>query len=131
MVITNFLATNRMIWGQSPADVSHTYDNLFTPADYTFSIWSIIYLFIAFFLFKDYRNRHQEISQEIKTMGYLFALTFCFNVAWIIAWLAYAIELSLLFNFGLWATLAFLYYQLAISNARPRYTIPILSLIHI
>lgn len=125
MAIVNFLAANRIIWKHNLGDVAHFYDNMFTPADYTFSIWSIIYLAIGFFILKDYQNRNKEVSKEVKTMGYLFVLTCFFNIAWIMAWLAYSIEWSLFFIFGLWATLAFLYYQLAITKARLLYTLPI------
>ena len=58
-------------------------------------------------------------------MGYLFALTCLLNVGWIATWLNYEILWSFVCNIGLWATLAWIYYQLAVSKTRPLYTIPI------
>jgi len=125
MAVANFFAANGFVFGNTPADVSHLYDNMFTPADFTFSIWGLIYLALGYFVIKDFWNRKEDISKESQLIGYWFALTSCLNVAWLITWLGINIQLSFVCIFLLWAALAWLYYQLAINNARPLYTIPI------
>jgi len=65
------------------------------------------------------------VSEEVRIIGYWFALTSVFNVAWLFTWLTLNIQLAFVFIMLLWASLAWLYYQLAIQKARSLYTIPI------
>lgn len=48
-IAVNVLAQLGKINDQTIGEVSHRYPNLFTPADYTFSIWGLIYLSLLLF----------------------------------------------------------------------------------
>ena len=77
MAFINFLAANRIITTNNPGDVSHFYDNMFTPADYAFSIWSFIYLAVGLFVWNSFQNRKQPISAETKKWAIFLPLPVC------------------------------------------------------
>lgn len=45
MIVINILANTLPINNVTTSDIANKYDNLFSPAAYTFSIWIIIYVF--------------------------------------------------------------------------------------
>jgi tryptophan-rich sensory protein len=65
----------------SVGDISHRNPTKFTPADFTFAIWAVIYSFLlSFVLYGFYDSTYAEQA------GYLFAVSCIFNSAWIILW---------------------------------------------
>lgn len=82
VVVINALANILPINGVMTGEVSAAYDNYFTPAGFTFAIWSVIYLgllsFVAFqFLSKTFRP---------DTIGWLFIINGLSNIGWIYSW---------------------------------------------
>jgi hypothetical protein len=82
VIAVNALANILPINGVSTGEVSAQYDNYFTPAGFTFSIWSVIYLGLLVFAI------YQLISKSFKseTIGYLFVINGVANMGWIMAW---------------------------------------------
>jgi len=80
LIIANFIAASGILGNSTPKDVSHLYDTMFTPADFVFSIWGFIYLSLGVFIVKDFRSRKQRVSEEVRIIGYWFALTSVFHL---------------------------------------------------
>lgn len=84
-------------------EVSNTYDNLFTPASYAFSIWGLIFLgLLAFAIFQIHRAYFTRSSTEfISQIGYWFCLANILNSAWVIAFVYDYMGLSVLIMLGI------------------------------
>ncbi|MEM6964868.1 MAG: hypothetical protein AAF573_08895, partial [Bacteroidota bacterium] len=128
LIIINFLAVQLPFFGKAPGDVSDLYPNLLTPADFTFKIWSFVYLFLGIFVYHQYqflRLRDTTIAREVSTIGYLFLGSCILNICWLLAWQSLHIVLSFGCIFVLWLVLIGIYYKLAkLENARWQYVIP-------
>lgn len=89
VIFTNFLAQTGRINNRTIGELSDKYANLFTPADYAFSIWGLIYLgLLAFSIFM-----LQQAYSRGKYTDFIEKTSFWFIVAnvgtclWVIAWL--------------------------------------------
>lgn len=79
MVTINALANILPFAGRTTADISEFTDNLFVPAGFTFSIWGVIYLSLAVFIFYSFWYRKTPIvEQTISNIGYWFFIS-CLN----------------------------------------------------
>jgi translocator protein len=97
----NALANILPINGMNTGEVSALYPSLFTPAGFTFSIWSVIYLLLIGFVIVQFSIQTKTYFTELS----LWFLASCvFNMSWILVWhyqLIYAsvlIMLLLLFS---------------------------------
>ena len=54
MIVTNISANLIPINGVRTSEISDSYENLFTPAGFTFSIWGLIYFLLALHIFYEY-----------------------------------------------------------------------------
>ena len=97
LIVNYFLGTSG-INGETMSTVSAKYSNLFTPAGYAFSIWGVIYLFVAGFCVYQAKGLigKKETPAVVEKVGWWFIISCVFNVAWIIAWLNEALALSVL-----------------------------------
>lgn len=91
MLIVNGLAgSTTILGGQTTANVSNTYENLFTPAGLTFSIWSVIYLLlIGFCAYVWGLGRTKKLVlkvKELESVTKLMIINFLANMSWILAW---------------------------------------------
>lgn len=90
VLIVNFLANSLPINGMTTGEVSNQYSTLFTPAGYTFAIWSVIFLGLLLFgiyQLSSWINAKNEESKAITSaMGYAVFLNSIANMGWIIAW---------------------------------------------
>lgn len=79
----NALANILPINGMNTGEVSALYPNLFTPAGFTFSIWSAIYLLLIGFVLVQFSIQHRPYFTELS----LWFLASCvFNISWILVW---------------------------------------------
>lgn len=100
MVIVNMAAVILPINGISTAEISDSYPNLFAPAGITFSIWSLIYLFLGIYvIFQFFQNK--EKSKKFTEINKYFIISSLINSAWIFAWQYKFIWLSLILMVGL------------------------------
>lgn len=111
VIAVNLLAELLPIGGVTTGEVSKRYENLFTPAPFTFAIWGVIYLLTAGFVlyqagaFKKERANADEIVERV---GLWFAFSCALNCAWMLLWHYDQIALSTLMLLGLLITLAVL-----------------------
>ena len=56
LAVVNFNAVWFPVWGLTPGDVSDRFPNSFTPPDFTFSIWTFIYILLGVFAFNIFTN---------------------------------------------------------------------------
>ncbi|MFC0185719.1 hypothetical protein ACFFJX_26100 [Pseudarcicella hirudinis] len=87
----NALAEILPINDKTTRQLSDQYPNLFTPAGFTFSIWSVIYLLLlAFTIFQASGFFSKKVSPTVaalhKAVGLDFVLTSFLNASWIIVW---------------------------------------------
>jgi hypothetical protein len=87
MITANTLANTWPINGLTTGAVSDAYPNLFAPAGLTFSIWGLIYLLLAIFVFFQLGLVPALCRWDtIQKIGWLFVLSSVVNAAWIFAW---------------------------------------------
>ncbi len=107
-IIVNALAVILPINGKSTSELSDALPNLFVPAGITFSIWSVIYLFlILFMVYQLVRvlKKEQGDTTYIETIGGWFMLASLANICWIFLWhyqyVSYSLGAMLLLFFSL------------------------------
>jgi translocator protein len=83
MIAVNVLANALPINGLTTGQVSDLYPSLFTPAGITFSIWSVIYFFLAGCIIMAWTNRNSNLIHRILP---LFNASCILNSLWIIVW---------------------------------------------
>lgn len=116
VIAVNSLANIIPIGGQTTGEVSAKYPSLFTPAGYTFSIWSIIYLSLFGFIIFQARPS-QRNNNVIAKIHKLFVLNCLANATWIIVWHFDLIILSLLIMIVILFTLVKIYRLIHITDA--------------
>ena len=128
MIVINFLAIYIPFFGKTPGDVSDIYAHPFTPADFTFKIWSVIYILLGIFIFYQSKNifsQKESVPEEIKLIGYLFFWTCIFNCIWLFTFQSLNILLSFIAIFVLWVLLIIIDYRLTMfTKIRPIFIIP-------
>ncbi len=90
MITVNALANILPINGITTGEVAERYPNLFTPAAFTFAIWGLIYLLLAFYTLYQLgffqRNRTIEKTKLLNQVGVCFSISSLVNALWIFAW---------------------------------------------
>ena len=125
MMVVNAMANYLPINDLTTGAVSALYPNKFVPDGFTFSIWSVIYLWLL--LFVGYTNsvliwlpgvdhRYHRIVSILP----LFWLTCLLNALWILSWHYLQVILSLLLMIGLLFCLVKIYARLGKHPAHPR-----------
>ena len=89
MITANCLSIFLPLNGKTQMQLSEQYDNLFTPAGFTFSIWGIIYTllfgFIIYQAFVLFATHHRD-KQRILAIAPLFIGVCLCNAGWLFAW---------------------------------------------
>jgi len=118
VVGVNVLANALPLGGNTTAELSDAYPNLFVPAGYVFSIWGVIYLLLlAFTVYQASPARRGE--GFLRKIGYLFALSCALNISWIFLWHYEYVIPSLLPMFALLASLILIYTRLDVGRGSP------------
>lgn len=82
-LVINALANILPINGLTTGEVADQYFNLFTPAGFTFGIWSVIYALLLGFMVYTWIRRDDE---DITGMLGWFELSCVLNISWILVW---------------------------------------------
>jgi hypothetical protein len=105
MLFMNYASNTHMFSNATVADISHKYDTLFTPADYAFTIWIVIFLLCTGFVIYQWVLLKNDPQQYIHRTGLWFALSNIANAAWIYCWvnerLGWCVILILILLFAL------------------------------
>ena len=116
VILVNGLANSIPIGGQTTGEVSAKYPSLFTPAGFTFSIWSLIYLGLLVYVVYQALPA-QRSNPALARISSLFIINCLTNAAWIFAWHYEHLFLSLLLILGVLATLVRIYKLLGSEGA--------------
>jgi hypothetical protein len=84
-VVVNGLAVTLPLNGNTTAELSDRFQVLVTPANYVFSIWSIIYILLGAFTLYQALPRMRS-DPDLRAIGYLPVLTGLLNTLWIFLW---------------------------------------------
>lgn len=82
-LVVNALANILPINGLTTGEVADRYPSLFTPAGFTFGIWSVIYALLIAFIIYTWIERNNE---AIMAMLPWFILSCLLNMGWIVVW---------------------------------------------
>lgn len=126
LVLTlNTLAVTLPIAGRNTGEISDFYPNLFVPAGYAFSIWSIIYILLIIFVIiqaKGLFSSTKKAPDYVQNIGWWFVISCLFNASWILAWHYLLTALSVIIMLGILTSLIQIYLRLDIhypSNKNP------------
>ncbi|MCE7062128.1 tryptophan-rich sensory protein [Dyadobacter sp. CY343] len=102
-IIVNYLSNTGVFNNETMASVSASYENLFTPAGYAFSIWGFIYLGLIGFVIYQSKGLlgKSETPEVVNRIGWTFVLSCVANCLWVIAWLYDYTGLSVIIMIGL------------------------------
>lgn len=124
VITTNALANILPLNGQTTGEISNRLPVLFTPAGYVFSIWSLIYLLLIFWVIGLWRNRfNKDALYERRSL--LFIISCVFNIAWIFLWHYEYFLLTVVVMISLLLTLIILYRTYPVQDNRLSSRLPI------
>ncbi|MBK9122503.1 MAG: tryptophan-rich sensory protein [Chloroflexi bacterium] len=114
VVAFNFISQSLPLNGQTSAEIANRYSNmLYFPANYAFSIWGVIYTFLI--IFGVYQALpSQRDNPAVQRIGYLFAASSVFNIAWLTCFHYNQFALSMVMMLLLLGTLLAIYIRLGI-----------------
>ena len=106
-IAVNYLAQTGFINDTTMGEMSRNYSNLFTPADYAFSIWGLIYVallaFSGFMVHQAFTNgKHTDF---IKNTSFWFIVANVGTCLWVFAWLNDFLGVSVVLMFLILAKL--------------------------
>ena len=103
VIVINYLSQIKLFNHTTIGEISKKYDNLFTPADYAFSIWGIIFLSILGYCFFQIKRAFNDKKSKdfIVSTGYWFAIANILNALWVLAFVFDLTGLSVLIMFVL------------------------------
>jgi len=122
IIVTNYLAVTLPLAGNTTGELADMYPNLFTPAGFTFSIWSVIYLSLLVFTIVQSENlfkAQQSAPLFVQNIGIWFFLNAICNVGWLFAWHYEYVGLSVIIMLGILSTLIVIYRRLWIGRYDP------------
>ncbi len=118
MLVVNFLATSLPLNDKATGELSDALPNLFVPAGITFSIWGLIWVLLAAYLFFQLRTVFARKGGGAESgsmvegdpyapgvVGLWFPINMMLNAGWIFAWHYQFVGLSVLVMLALLATL--------------------------
>ncbi|MBD3193858.1 MAG: hypothetical protein GF317_02305 [Candidatus Lokiarchaeota archaeon] len=116
-VLINSLANIIPLGGRNTGQISESFPNLFVPAGFIFSIWSVIYILLAIFSIyqaKDLFNEEKEDLPFLDQISYFFILSSIANILWILFWHYTVVVVTLMLMLILLISLLMIYNNLEI-----------------
>lgn len=114
-VFVNGLSNALPLNGRTAGEISDSFDILFVPAGYVFSIWGVIYL--ALFAYAIYQLLpSQRENPRLRQTGWWFVLSSVANSSWIFLWHYDYVALSVLAMLVLLVSLLNIYLRLGIGK---------------
>ena len=115
-VAFNGMAVALPLNGLTTAEISDRFPVLVTPANYVFSIWSVIYLLLAAFTIWQALPRNRT-DATLRSIGYLPALAGVLNAIWVVLWHFEVFVLTVPVMLGLLLTLIAIHVRLRAARA--------------
>jgi len=112
IIIVCFYLTANLVSlnGKTTIEIANRLPVLFTPSNFTFIIWGIIYTFLAIWIYGFWSNRRKINLPIIKKRSIYFNLSSLFSVMWILLWHYGFFNWSIVVMGALLATLTALYF---------------------
>jgi len=112
----NGISQSIPIGGNTSADISNKYTTFFTPANYAFAIWGVIYLLLLVFgIYQALPGQRQNTNT--RKVGWLFVLSCVLNCTWIVLFQYDQILPSIIVIIIFLLTLIAIYVRLEIGRA--------------
>ncbi|WP_067726702.1 TspO/MBR family protein [Oceanobacillus damuensis] len=121
MIAVNAMANMFTLKGYTTGEISNMYTVYFTPASYTFSIWTLIYIALFLWLLS-FSLKMQKLGNS-QYWGFL--LTCLFNVLWIISWHFLLDGVALIIILMHFLTILYLYHAQRSQNKSIKFLAPI------
>ncbi len=133
-LVMNYASTALPLNGRTPAQISDSFNVLFVPAGYVFSIWGLIY--IALLAYTIYHSLpSQRSNPRLRRTGWLVAATSLVNGSWIFFWHFGFYVMSLVAMLVLLALLIAIYLRLDVGRSTfsgsERFTVAFLPSIYL
>ena len=118
VIIVNILANALPINDKTTGELSAQYPNLFVPAGITFSIWSVIYIFMGIFAVSQLKGfgKNAKAPGAVLKIGPHFMLASLANISWIFSWHYEQVGLSLIIMVFFLLELIIIYRSLGIGQ---------------
>jgi hypothetical protein len=117
-ITVNGLANALPLGGRTTGEISDQFPNLFVPAGFTFSIWGVIYILLALFVFYQlvvaFKRQEDTAMASIDRITWLFLAASAGNCGWLFTWHFGLVGLSLIALVGLSAALIAIYLRVDI-----------------
>jgi tryptophan-rich sensory protein len=115
VLINGLAGSTTILGGVNTAQVSDSNPTFITPAGYVFAIWGVIYILLfAYIIYQALPSQRGKDFQE--KVGWFFALSCLFNIAWILVWQYGYVAFSVLPMLGLLGSLIMIYQRLNIGK---------------
>lgn len=125
-LVINGLGAFGLINGLSQKEVSDMYPTLITPSASTFSIWSVIYIFLILsIIVLIVKSKEPYYKQSIDAISFLFWLSCALNAVWIISFSYNLIGLSTIFIFAFLIVMVLLIQQIGKLQTKGRWLLPV------
>lgn len=125
-LVVNAMGAFGLINGLSQKEVSDMYPTLITPSPSTFSIWSVIYLFLIIsIVYMIFKSRDFYYGRVIDEISYLFWFSCLLNIIWIVSFSYNLIGLSTIFIFLFLLVMVFIVKKIGKIEGKRRFLLPI------
>ena len=115
-IVFNGISQAIPVGGRTSADISNQYTTFFTPANYAFAIWGLIYLLLIGYGIYQALPAQRE-NTNARKIGWLFILSCVLNCAWITLFQYNQILVSVFVIIAFLFTLIAIYARLDIGHA--------------
>ncbi len=125
LIAWNYIGGTGLIFEQSIGDISDRYQTAFTPADYAFSIWGLIFTMQLIFCAHQLKRAFVDGPRSLERVAYILLIGPIYLIAqiacgaWLVAWLNEAILGSLEIMIVLFAALMTLIVRLNLERDDP------------
>ncbi|ORZ39968.1 hypothetical protein BCR44DRAFT_76732 [Catenaria anguillulae PL171] len=117
--VINGLGSSTVLSGRNTQQISDSFPNWLVPAGTAFSIWGVIYFFLAAWGIYQLLPRSYEDVAYNQGVGWVFLGNAALNIAWICVFAFRFPALSILLISGVLATNAVVYYRLKTKDPNP------------
>ncbi len=115
-LVVNGLANALPLNGRQTGEISDSFNVIFVPAGYVFSIWGLIYIALAAYTFYQALPA-QRANPRLRSTGWWVAASNIFNSAWIFFWHYGLFAATLIAMLGILTSLIIVYLRLDIGRA--------------
>jgi len=121
VITLNYVAGSQGVDGNTVGSISDEYRSLFTPAGYAFSIWGIIYVFLAINVIHQLRMAFSSSDggNYIERLGPWLLIANVGNGSWLFLWLTQNIALSVVVMLVILLSLIIAMFKLNLQKDKP------------